>query len=66
MKMSNITFDVARSKSCVFKKCSEKKYIHDYIRDQGLKVYVGIMLAQRHKRWPRIISALGQYIVFSG
>ena len=31
----NITFDVARSSSCVFKKCREKIYIHDYIRDYG-------------------------------
>ena len=30
------------------------------------RVLVGIMLAQRRRRWPCITSALGQYIMLSG
>ena len=34
MNISNITFNVAGSRSCVFKKGKEGIYIHNYIRDQ--------------------------------
>ena len=50
MNLRIITFEVPRLSTLVFKNC----------------VLVGIMLAQRRRRWPSISSGLGQCIVLSG
>ena len=52
---------LSRLGTFVLKKFSEKKDIHDNIRGYELKrVLVGMMLAQRRRRWPNIISQLGK------
>ena len=66
MNLSNITFQVLRVNTFVFNKCSEIiKFtiifvVKSIIRAQ--RVLVGIMLAQRRRRWPNIISQLRQCI----
>ena len=64
--MSNITFHVLMLSTFVFNKCSEIIIftiifvVKSIIRAQ--MALVGIMLAQRRRRWPNIISQLGQCI----
>ena len=59
--MCNITFVVPGLSTFVFKKSSEKKNISLlYLWSGAQRVLVGIMLAQRRRRWPTIISQLGQ------
>ena len=66
MNLSNITFQVLRLCTFVFNMCSKiLKFtiifvVKSIIRAQ--RVLVGIMLAQRRRRWPNIISQLGQCI----
>ena len=62
--MSNITFEVARLRTCVFKKCLEKTIFAIIFVVE--RVLVGINLNQCHRRWTSITSALGQCIVLSG
>ena len=66
MNMSNITFEVPRLCTLVFKKCSEKIHLRLDIVIRARSVLVGIMLAQCRRRWPGITSALSQCIVLSG
>ena len=66
MHMSNITFEIPKLSTFVFKKCSEKIHSRKNIVIRAQKVLVGIILAQRRRRWPIITSALGQCIVLSG
>ena len=61
--MSNITFQILRLSTFVFNNCSEIIIftiiflVRSVIRASW--VLVGIMLAQRHRRWPNIILQLG-------
>ena len=66
MNMLNITFKIPKLSTFVFKKCSEKIHSRLNIVIRAQRVLVGIMLAQRRRRWPIITSALGQCIVLSG
>ena len=59
-------FQVLRLNTFVFNKCSEIIIFTITFVVKSLKVLVGIMLAQRRRRWPSITSALGQCIVLSG
>ena len=65
MNMSNITFEIPRLSTFVFKKCSEKIHSRLNIVIRAQMVLVGIMLAQRRRRWPSITSALGQCILLA-
>ena len=65
--MSNNTFQVLRLSTFVFNKCSEIIVftiifvVKSIIRAR--RVLIGKMLAQRRRRWPKIISQLGQCTV---
>ena len=59
----NITFEVPRLRTFVFKKASEKKIFTIISVVKILKGLVGLLLVQRRRRWPNIISQLGQCIV---
>ena len=50
----------------VFKKSFEKIYSRLYSWLRAQSVLVGILFAQRRRRWPNIISQLGHCIVLSG
>ena len=64
--LCNITFQVLRLNNFVYNKCSEIMIftiifvVKSIIRAK--KILVGIMLAQRRRRWPNIISQLGECI----
>ena len=64
--MCNIAFEVPRVSTFVFKKSSEKKYSPLYLWLRDLRVLVGILLAQRRRQWPNLISQLGQCVLLSG
>ena len=66
MNMCDIKFEVPRLSTFVLKQSSEKKYLRSYSWLSAWRVLVGIKLAQRRRRWPNIISQLGQCIVLSG
>ena len=69
LMMCNITFEVPRLSTFVFKKSSEKKiYTITLITFvvKSLTGFFAIMLAQRRRRWPNIFLQLGQCIVLSG
>ena len=65
-KVSNITFRVLRLSTFVLNKCTEIIIFTIIFVVKMLKGFIGIMLAQRRRRWPSITSALGQCIVVSG
>ena len=64
MNMSNITCKATRLSTFVFKKSSEKIYsrLYSWLK----RVLLRVMLAQIRRRWPNVISQLGQCIVLSG
>ena len=47
-----------------FKKVFRKTMLKIILVIKSLKDNIGIMLAQRHRRWPSIKSALGQYVSY--
>ena len=66
MNMCKITFQALRLSTFVFNRCSEKDYSRLYLWLGASRVLVGIILAQRCRRWSSITSALRQCIVLSG
>ena len=70
MNISNITFQVLRLSTFVFNKCSEIiiftiTFVVKFII-RAYRVLVGIMLAQRRRRWHKHYFTIGPMYLGSG